>query len=104
MKITYRIPSKEPYGYVEIESEVDNTLSIGTIVKDLEFFMAQAKGEKAGAGLPPKEWNDWLVHYLMTQKGNADQYNRMSKVQKDQIQELKKAFSRIKSKTDPEIE
>lgn len=105
MKIKYRIPSKDPFGFVEMEYETttkDKEMDLAKVVDQLEEVMAHQKGEKAG--LPPKDWCAWLDTYLTTNTGNADQYNLMSPEQVRVIQEIKKAVKRLKAKTDPEIE
>lgn len=105
MKIKYRIPSKDPYGYVEFEQEnvTETPEEVRSVIEQLEEMMSYHKGETAGPGLPPKEWCAWLDNYLKNQTGNADQYNQMSPDQQRTIQDLKKAFKRLKVNED-EIE
>ena len=48
-------------------------------------------------GLEDKEWREVLDMYLVTQKMRCDAYEGMSNEQRNIIQELKRAFKRIKA-------
>lgn len=98
MKITYRIPAKEPYGYVEIEQEFEKSaLSTDDALEAYDAIIKHYKGE-TGEGLPDKEFNSWFDKYMTEGTGDADQYARMSLVQQSHIQEVKKSVKRLKAK------
>lgn len=102
MKITYRIPSKGPYGFVEIEKEItviDKTHALAEeilVVEQLEQLMALQKGE-SGEGLTTKEFNAALDEYLKTNslKNGTELYAKMSLPQQACFQEIKKSLKRI---------
>lgn len=98
MKITYRIPTKAPYGYVEIETEKaldGNTIDTAyDAIDDLERIMDR----QSGSGLANTYWNTVLDGYINGKPLESDQYYSMSPQQQFVIQELKKAFKRIKNK------
>lgn len=106
MKITYRIPSKDPFGFVEIELEMDDKQGfVGReIIDQLEEMMAYHKGETV-PGLPPKDFNAWIDNYLLTGTGNADLHAQMNPEQQGIIKAIQLSRKRIKNKTgEPEIE
>ena len=93
MKITYRIPAREMYGFIEIETEVE------TVEQALEGYKgAMAQYNSSGIGLDPKEWNRALDGYLTLQSMPSDVYERMNDTQKSIMQEIKRAFARLKPK------
>lgn len=98
MKIKYRIPSKDPYGYVEFEQEniTETPEEVRSVIDQLEEMMSYHKGETAGPGLPDKEFNTFLDNYLKNNTGELEVFNRMNEEQKKMIQTLKKAFKRLK--------
>ncbi len=98
MKVTYRIPSKDPYGYVEIE--VEGKGNGQEAIDELEQMMAYQKGEHPD--LDVKEWNPLLVDYLNGKPLHPDTYFKLSPRQQYTIQELKKAFKRMTPKEDIE--
>lgn len=51
-----------------------------------------------GEGLDRKDWNELLDKYLSTQKMSADLYAGTNESQRLLIQEIKKAFARLKNK------
>jgi hypothetical protein len=90
MKAIYRLPTKEPYGYLEIEEEV---LTAEQAVlghrRALEAF------NTPNLGLDSKEWNKALDGYLTLNTLPSDVYERMSDRQKLVIQEIKKSIKRL---------
>ena len=44
--------------------------------------------------LPSKEWNTWLDNFLKGKVGTADQWGRMSFIQKKVIDEIRKSLKR----------
>lgn len=91
MKITLRLPTKDQYAYIEVESEAD---SIEDAYEAYKEAMKMIQGGNTG-GLPPKEWNAWLDGYLNTKTGDAEQYAAMSPEQQRVIQEIKRSLKRI---------
>lgn len=108
MKIIYRIPSKDPYGYVEIEKEINATDKQHILaeeilaVEELESLMVLQKVGKSDTGLPKKEMDTWLDTYLLSQTGDVNQYSKMSDSQKECVQAIKRSLARIKSKQEIE--
>lgn len=111
MKITYRIPSKDPFGFVEIEKEIlimsdQETLAQEILaVEELEQLMVLQKNHKVAPGLPPKEWNNWIDTYLLTGTGDPNIHSQMSPEQQRIIKAIQLSTKRLKAKTgEPEIE
>ena len=89
MKAILRIPAKEQYGFIEIESEVDSAENAVMAYDDIYKLV------HGGFGLPQKEFNACIDRYLTDGTGELDVYTRMSKEQQAVIQEIKKAYKRI---------
>lgn len=103
MKYTVHVPTTQ-FGFIEAEASVDSD-EIESIIELHNMLFKAYSGEKAGLGLPPRDWCMWLDNYLITNTGNADQYNQMSSEQQRVIQEIKKSVKRLKTKTgEPEID
>lgn len=91
MKTTIRIPTTQ-YGFVEFEVEAPTVADAILLHNDAITFYA------GGEGLEVKEWNATLDNMLLTGECNPDTIQRMSERQQLLINEIKKAFKRIKSK------
>ena len=90
LKATFRIPAKEMYGYIELETEVE------TVEQALDGYKgAMAQYNSSGVGLDPKEWNRALDGYLTVGNCPSDVYERMNDEQKRVMQEIKKSLKRI---------
>lgn len=89
MKNILRIPTVEPYGYVESEFEGSAEDAIAK-QKRLHQLM------KGGEGMERDDWNYCLDHYIKEHTMTADEYAAMSLPQQSMIQELKKSFKRTK--------
>ena len=89
MKATFRIPTKETYGFIEIEAEVE-------CVEDAIIGYKESIKAYEGKieGLPQKEWNDALDGYLEGNSMTSETYEAMSDTQRGVIQEIKKAKKR----------
>lgn len=99
MKITLRLPTKDQYAYIEVESEANS-------IEDAHLAYQDAMKLIQGVpsiGLPPKEWNLWLDTYLKTKTGDADKYAAMSAEQQRVIQEIKRSVKRITYHEEDEI-
>ncbi len=87
MKHLLRIPTVEPYGYIESEFEGSADDAIAE-QKRLHTLM------KGGEGMTTNEWNACLDHYLKEHTMTADEYASMNLTQQAMIQELKKSHKR----------
>lgn len=90
VKAEVLVPTVE-YGNIKFQLE-------GTAEDMMDEARRLIKGWTGGFGLPPKEYNAFLDQYINDGTGNLETYNLMSKDQQAVIQELKKAFKRIKSR------
>lgn len=99
MKILYRIPSKDPYGYVEIETEgrIYGNGNLNEFVEQLEELMAHQKG---GTGLSEKQMDSIVETMCLGDnvEGGVDLYATMTPDQKKETQRLKRALDRISRK------
>lgn len=97
MKITYRIPTDQ-YAYVELEEEKD--VYVSEDIKDTYDHLVQAF--KPTEGLTAKEL-DLIIEKMClgkTVEGGTELWSKATQAQKDQINCLKRALARIKSKQD----
>lgn len=92
MKATLRLPTKDQYAYIELETEVMSADDAVVAYNDAMRLL------KPSEGLPAKEFNAFLDKYLTENTGDLETYNRMNQQQKDVIQEIKKSFKRLKTK------
>lgn len=79
------------YGYIEIDFE-------GSAEEALEEHNRILNLYNGGFGLSRDDFNSCLDEYLSNETGSMEKYTAMSKEQQMVIQEIKKAFKRIKSK------
>ena len=96
-KTKIRIPTADPYAYVEIdyEGEPDEVVEVYREFTNLI-------NPKDREGLDLKEFNTALDGYLTTNTMKVEVYESMSRKQKDVIQEYKRAIKRIKYKNENE--
>lgn len=98
MKITYRIPTKEQYAFVEfVVEDVPTVKETFQEAKENYDEMIATFTKEVGPGLPPREWSTWLDGYLQGKPGSVEEWSRMDESQKKIINEIKKAHKRIKS-------
>ena len=95
LKAQIRIPTKEPYAYIEATVEGTPETILDTYN---EFTSLIGQSGASGGGLEPKEWNRCVDEYLST--GNlvngTELYQQMSPSQQDFFLTIKRAFKRIK--------
>lgn len=94
MKIIYRIPA-EQYAFVEIQKDYQTDPSVEEVQST---YKSLTNAFKVQVGLPTKDFNECLDRYLNDGTGNTEKYLAMSPQQQAVIQELKKAFARLKAK------
>lgn len=97
MKVTYRIPTRDPYAYVEIETNPESILT-KEITETYEELTRAFKGEPAGFGISAKDFNRIYDAYRLTGKIPAEDvplYEEMDATQKASIGDLKRSFGRI---------
>lgn len=94
MKAQLRIPTKEPYAY--IEATVEGTPE--SILEVYNDFTALLKDPVALQGLSVKDWQTTLDRYLSENVMDSNAYKAMSAEQQKFCQELKRAFARLKAK------
>lgn len=87
-KITYRIPTKEQFAFVEIVKEYETELEPSTIRSHYEQLTQAFK--EAGAGLPTKEWAQVRKSYMAGEPLSPDTFYAMNENQQFFIQEIKK--------------
>lgn len=93
MKITYRIPGKEPFSYIELEAEVIGKMGPENIITDFESYI---QASKTGDGLPKKDFDTMLDGYLRDGVVDSNEYSRCNKEQKNIMSSIKRSLSRIK--------
>lgn len=92
-KVTYRIPSKDPYGYVEFETDVADP-NFHNLIEVLEEMMDFHKTGD-GPGLSEKEFNQVLDQYLKDGTITSDGYAACNPEQQKILQAIKKSLKRI---------
>lgn len=91
MKITYRIPTKEPFAFVEVVAEDTNPTDMTPeVIKNHYEQLTSAFKEEPGTGLPTKEWAQVRKSYLAGEPLSPDTFYAMNENQKFFIQEIKK--------------
>lgn len=93
MKATFRVPAREQYGFLEIETEVES------VEQAVEGYDDIVKSYNGGFGLEPLAFNKALDQYLTDGTGNTETYVAMSREQQLVFQHIKKAFKRLNKKT-----
>lgn len=97
MFTTYRIPSKKPYGFVEIQD--DGSLELSDMMLQIERLeKLMDLPVDVSPGLSIKEWNAWIDRYMTDGKGSSELYDQMSDEQKGIIQAIKLSMKRLKAK------
>jgi hypothetical protein len=96
MKLIHRIPTKEPYSYVEIEEEVGEHTLPEWIAQRNGLLTDAFKPEKSGDCLPKKEYDECIDKVMMGKTIHVSQYERMDKAQQDGYQLIKRSQARIK--------
>ena len=89
-----RIPGQEQYSYVNITTD---SLEEFEEAKQNYYQLKSIPSEKL-EGLDTKNFQRALDKYLVESTITMEDYDKMSLKQREQISELKKAFSRIKNK------
>lgn len=92
MKSILRVPTKEPYAYIEVEIEAP------TVDDAIEQHREITRKVQGGFGLDQKEWNKALDRYMNEETMDADTHAQMDERQQWMIHELDKAGSRINHK------
>lgn len=88
-----RIPTSEPYAYIEIQVE-------GTVDEIFAQYQEMIKTVKGGEGLPEKEFNTVVDRYLWGDGHMlADEFAAMNLDQQDFIQRCKRSRKRAEAKT-----
>jgi len=93
IKVTYRIPTKEPFAFIEMTQETNET-DPSDIKSTYEALTNEFK--EGGAGIPTVQFNALLDEYLTTRgiKNGGDTWENMSKEQQAVFQEIKKSRKR----------
>jgi len=89
MKSKLRIPTAEQFAFIEVDFE-------GTPQETVSAYREITDMVQSKYGMERLEFNKVLDKYLETNTMTSEQYEEMSNRQKDVIQELKKAFKRLK--------
>lgn len=96
MKITLRIPTKDPYAYAEIETETPNTEESIKDAKDTYDKYFQVFQEKEG--LSDSAFNDYLIRLFdsnLEEYGDINDYHeQMTDKQRQVVQAIKRMSKR----------
>lgn len=94
MKITYRIPTSEPYAYVEVEQDLEklDPVLITANYRDL----TDAFTLKEGIG--DKDFDQFIENQVSGKTNQLEVYNQMSDQQKWMVQVNKRAIKRVLAK------
>lgn len=87
-KASIRVPTTEPYAYLEIEAE-------GSPEAILEAYERFNSLVKRGKGLEAKEYDKFIERQLLGETNVLEQYNAMSEDQQRTVQIIKRALKRI---------
>lgn len=98
MKVTYRIPTRDPYAYVEIETNPESILT-KEITETYEELTRAFKGEPEGFGISAKDFNRIFDHYRLEGSILAEDVpfcEDMDKSQQECLSALKRSLTRNK--------
>lgn len=96
MKITLRIPTKDPYAFLEVEFEGEEAeLDADQVVEVYEEY-TRALNPKVGVGLEAKDFNHALDEYLETGALLGEKYLAMNQEQQNILQCIKRSRARTK--------
>lgn len=91
MKYTFRIPTQDKYGYVEIE--MSDTDMIGRDISDVyHSLMGQFR---VNTGLDEKLFSKFVDNQLNGTGNDIEEYNLMSPEQQNVVQIIKRAVKRV---------
>lgn len=94
MKYTFRIPTTDPYAYVEVE--MDDKDMEGRDVSDVYHSLI---GQfKPSTGLDNKLFNKFIDNQLNGVGNDIEEYNQMSPEQQLVVQTVKRSIKRIEAK------
>lgn len=92
MKATLRVPTQEPYSFIELELEVpDYHVAI-------ETYRQMMESVKGGSGLSDAEFDSFIQRQISGETNHIEDYNRMSLEQQKYVQCIKRAIKRINYK------
>lgn len=94
-KITFRIPTKEPYSYVEIEREDSSDLTPEEIKVAYDELTSIFQGSE---GIPEITFHEYLIKLAnsdLTEWGDSDGYEAMNDSQKKVAQAFKRFYKRL---------
>lgn len=98
MKAHIRIPTNEQYAYIELETEVNGSRDAVELYNEAMGHFKPSVGVTTTTGLVSTLFNPILDRYLNGESMTSEEYESMDSSQQRVIQEIKKAFKRIKSK------
>lgn len=92
MKTTLRLPTQDPYAYIEVELEVQE------VSEALEAYSEAMKAIKGG-GLSDKLFDAFVEKQLQGEPNQIEDLEKMNTDQRWAMQIIKRALKRIESKT-----
>ncbi len=90
-RATIRIPTAEPYAYLEITVE-DTSEGI------LEAYRGFTELVRVKGGIPDKDFDRFIDSYLLGEKNHVEEYQKMSDDQKKTVQIIKRSLARLKAR------
>lgn len=91
MKYTFRVPTQDPYAYVEVEYEDKDIPSVDIA----ETYTTLKNQFKVGTGLDEKLFNKFIDNQLKGIGNDIEEYNQMSSEQQNIVQTIKRAIKRV---------
>lgn len=97
MKTTLRIPTKEPYAYVEVELDGEE-LSPNGVKKLYDDLTSEMNSDTSSGKQTESKFLDFIISVIdsdFTKWGHVDDYAAMNDQQKAVVQSMKRFYKRL---------
>lgn len=98
MKIEIRVPTSDPYAFIDLELGPGEELTDDMIERASSDYIRAKSAILGNSGLPEKEFNSFIDRQLLGEANHMDEYQKMTLSQQGICQAIKKALKRIEAK------
>lgn len=95
MKVIYRIPTKEPFAFVELHDDFLPENEEAAIEYPKRMYLALTQAFHGGEGLEDKAYDAFIERMIKAEPNHIEEYNKMSLEQQKYVQVVKRAIKRI---------
>ncbi len=98
MEVTLRLPTADPYAFIEVKSEVEN------IQDAVDAYHVSMNLLKGGEGLPDKEMVTFIRNMIENNGNLGTQFEKLSAEQNQWRNKIQRAINQINYKIKKEVE